>query len=184
MEYTIVFGRAPMTSSLAWQLHGCYKVGSSTYYDFPADNALYGCMDDGISLDHRDPTHPMRGLLKSMFEMRQNYPVFNDGFYLEQLSNMTHDLYLPGSSGTRTETGLWSILRSRFVATQDFTGMAQGNQSVWLVYHNDNKTANYQFNCSDENRVLVSPFDEGTTVKNLFHPFEEHTLRSSIHKLG
>lgn len=181
---TTVFGRSPMTSSLAWQLHGCYKVGSIKYSDFPTDSALRGCMDDSVSLDHRDPTHPVRGLVKTMLEMRQNYPVLNDGFYLEQLSNMTHDIYLPGSNGTRTEMGLWSILRSRFVPTQDFTGQAQGNQSVWLVYHNDNVTVSYQFNCSDEQRALVSPFDSGTTVKNLLPPFEEYTLQSSVHKLG
>lgn len=173
-----------MTSSLAWQLHGCYKIGSSLYHDFPTDSALNGCSDDSVSLDHRDPTHPIRGFVKMMFEMRENYPVLHDGFYLQQLSNMTHDIYLPGSNGTRTETGLWSILRSRFATTQDFTGMGQGNQSVWLVYHNDNKTVNYQFNCSDENRALVSPFDEGMTVKNLFPPFDEYTLLSSIHRLG
>uniref|UniRef100_A0A093V713 alpha-1,3-glucan synthase n=1 Tax=Talaromyces marneffei PM1 TaxID=1077442 RepID=A0A093V713_TALMA len=181
---TNVFGRSPMTSSLAWQLHGCYKVGSVKYSDFPTDSALRGCMDDSVSLDHRDPTHPVRGLLKTMHEIRQNYPVLNDGFYLQQLSNMTHDIHLPGSNGTRTETGLWSILRSRFAPTQDFTGQAQGNQSVWLVYHNDDMAVNYQFNCSDEQQALVSPFDSGTTVKNLLPPFEEYTLQPSVHKLG
>ncbi|KAH8702491.1 putative alpha-1,3-glucan synthase [Talaromyces proteolyticus] len=179
-----VFGRPPMTSSLAWQLHGCYKVGSVRYNNFPIDSALYGCMDDNVSLDHRDPTAPIRGILKGMFEMRQNYPVLNDGYYLQQLSNMTYNIYLPGSNGTCTETGLWSVLRSRFEDTQDFTGIRQGNQSIWLVYQNDNRTINYKFNCSDHHRALVSPFDEGTTVKNLFPPFEEYTLGSSTHKLG
>ncbi|KUL82805.1 hypothetical protein ZTR_09604 [Talaromyces verruculosus] len=164
-----VFGRSPMTSSLAWLLHGCYKVGSIRYSDFPTDSALRGCMDNSVSLDHRDPTHPVRGLVKTMLEMRQNYPVLNDGFYLEQLSNMTHDIYLPGSNGTRTEIGLSSILRSRFAPTQDFTGQGQGNQS---------------FNCSDKQQALISPFDSSTTVKNLLPPFEEYTLQSSIHKLG
>lgn len=181
---TTVFGRSPMTSSLAWQLHGCYKVGSNLYNDFPIDSALHGCSDDSVSLDHRDPTHPVRGIVKTMNEMRENYPVLNDGFYLEQLSNLTHDIYLPGSGSTPTETGLWSIVRSRSVATQDFTGKGQGNQSVWLVYHNDNKTVNYQFNCSDEQQALVSPFNAGMTVKNLFPPFEEHNLQSSVHRLG
>lgn len=173
-----------MTSSLAWQLHGCYKVGSVRYNDFPIDSALNGCMDDTVSRDHRDPSHPVRGVVKLMFEMRQNYPVLNDGYYLQQLSNMTYDIYLPGSKGTRTETGLWSVLRSRFEPTQDLTRSGHGNQSVWFVYQNDNHTANYQFNCSDSQQALVSPFDEGTVVKNLFPPFEEHTLQSSIHMLG
>lgn len=84
-------------------------------------------MDDQISLDQRDPSHPVRGFVKTLFEMHENYPVLKDGFYLEQLSNMTLNIYLPGSNGVRTETGPWSILRSRFVDTQDFTGQGQGN---------------------------------------------------------
>ncbi|KAL1968942.1 hypothetical protein VTN77DRAFT_776 [Rasamsonia byssochlamydoides] len=179
-----VYGRSPMSSALAWQLHGCYKVGSVKYYDFPVDSALYGCEDDWVSLDHRDPTHPIRGLVKTMFEIRQNYPVLNDGYYFGQLSNKTYDIYLPGSNGTPTETGMWSTYRARFEGVQDFTGIGQGNQSVWLVYQNDNRTINYQFNCSDEKEALVSPFDEGTTVKNLLPPFEEYTLEKSSHKLG
>jgi alpha-1,3-glucan synthase len=140
-------------------------------------------MDDNVSLDHRDPTHPVRGLVRTMFETRKNYPVLKDGYYLEQLSNMTYDIYLPGSNGTPTEMGMWSVLRSRFDLTQDFTGTGQGNQSVWLVYQNDNRTVNYRFNCSDSDEALISPFDEGTTVKNLLPPFEEFTLESSNRQL-
>ncbi|KAJ9408695.1 putative alpha-1,3-glucan synthase [Paecilomyces variotii] len=177
-----VFGRSPMSSSLAWQLHGCYKVGSVKYHDFPIGSASYGCLDDNVSLDHRDPTHPVRGLIKTMFEMRQNYPVLNDGYYLQQLSNKTYDLYLPGSNGTPTETGMWSVLRDRFWGVQDFTSIGQGNQSVWLVYQNDNRTIDYRFNCFSED-ALISPFDAGTTVKNLLPPFEEYTLERSSKKL-
>jgi alpha-1,3-glucan synthase len=179
----VVFGRSPMSSSLAWQLHGCYRVGSVKYANFPVDAAANGCFDDNISLDHRDPTHPIRGLLKLMFGMRKNFPVLNDGFYLEQLSNKTHDIYLPGSNGTRTETGLWSVLRDRFTPLQNFTGNA-GNQAVWLVYQNDNQSITYQFNCSDEKEGLISPFPAGTTVKNILPPYEEYTLEPSSTKLG
>jgi len=117
-----------------------------------------------------------------MFEMRQNYPVLNDGYYLQQLSNKTYDLYLPGSNGTPTETGMWSVLRDRFWGVQDFTSIGQGNQSVWLVYQNDNRTIDYRFNCFSED-ALISPFDAGTTVKNLLPPFEEYTLERSSKKL-
>jgi alpha-1,3-glucan synthase len=140
-------------------------------------------MDDNISLDHRDPSHPIRGLVKLMNEMRQNYPVLNDGYYLQQLSNKTYDIYLPGSNGTPTETGLWSVLRSRFVGVQDFTGIGQGNQSVWLVYQNDNQTIDYQFNCTGDD-AFISPFDAGTTVKNLLPPYDEYTLVNSSTMLG
>lgn len=172
-----------MSSAQAWQLHGCYRVGSDKYYNFPLDKALHGCSDDSLSLDHRDPSHPLRGLVKRLFELRQSYPVLNDGYNLRKLSNQTWDIYLPGSNGTRTETGMWSILRSRIAGVQDFDGVGQGNQDVWLVYQNYNGTKNYAFNCSDESG-LVSPFDEGTTVKNLLPPFEEHYLQRGSKKLG
>lgn len=142
-----------------------------------------GCKDDSVSLDHRDPSHPLRNIIKVMFEMRSRYPVLNDGFYLQQLSNSTHDVYLPGSKGVPTETGLWSTLRSRSTEVQDFTGQGQGNQSVWQVYQNDNVTM-YTFNCSDSSSALIAPFAEGTTVKNMFWPYDEHTLRKSPQKLG
>ncbi|GKZ26283.1 hypothetical protein AbraIFM66951_003610 [Aspergillus brasiliensis] len=178
-----IFGRGPMSSAQAWQLHGCYKLGASKYVNFPLDRALTGCGDDSVSLDHRDPSHPVRGLIKMMFEMRQNYPVLNDGWYLQQLSNQTFDIYLPGSNGTPTETGMWSVMRSRFTDLQNFDGQGQGNQSVWLVYSNDNKTVDHQFNCSDKD-ALISPFPAGTTVKNLFYPFDEYTLVNSSVTLG
>jgi alpha-1,3-glucan synthase len=173
-----------MSSNQAWQLHGCYKVGSVKYHDFPIDSATWGCEDDNVSLDHRDPTHTIRGLLKTMFEMRQHYPVLNDGYYLQQLSNKSYDIYLPGSNGTPTETGMWSVLRARFEGVQDFTGIEQGNQSVWMVYQNDNHNVDYVFNCSDSHEALISPFDEGTIVKNILPPFEEYTLQPSAKRLG
>lgn len=179
-----VFGRQPMSSNIAWQLHGCYRVGSVQYQHFPIDSAYRGCMDDGVSLDHRDPSHPIRGLLKVMFEARESYPVLNDGFYLQQLSNKTYDIYLPGSNGTATETGMWSVLRSRFTESQDLSAQGQGNQSVWLVYQNDEKLEPYQFNCTSKKDALISPFTVGTTVKNILPPFEEYTLENSTTTLG
>lgn len=178
-----VFGRSPMTSSLAWQTHGCYAVGSEKYTNFPLDAALYGCLDDNVSLDHRDPSHPVRNILKRMYELRTIYPALNDGFLLERLSNKTYDIYLPGSQGTPTETGMWSVLRSR-ASIQDFTGQGQGNQSVWLIYGNENVSTTYTFDCQDAEDALLAPFDTGTTVKNLFSPYEEYTLEASTQFLG
>jgi alpha-1,3-glucan synthase len=178
-----LYGRSPMTSSLAWQIHGCYNVGQNKYNNFPLDSCLYGCLDDSVSLDHRDPSHPIRNIIKRMYELRVQYPVLNDGFILQRLSKKTYDLYLPGSGGTPTETGLYSVLRSR-ADTQDFTGQAQGNQSVWLVYGNDNVTVTYTFDCSNSADALIAPFDAGTTVKNLFYPYEEYTLTPSTEFLG
>lgn len=107
-----LYGRQAFSSSTAWQDHGCYKLGSSMYANWPGDSALVGCHDDWNSLDHRDPSHPIRNIMKTMFELRQRFPVLNDGFHLEQLSNLTHEIYLPGSHGTSTEKGIWSTVRS------------------------------------------------------------------------
>jgi len=110
-----------------------------------------------------------------MFDMRQQYPVLNDGYYLQQLSNQTHDVYLPGSEGTPTETGIWSVLRSAWPGVQNLTSTGEVDESVWLLYSNEDRTVNYEFNCSD-NASFLSPFAGGTTVKNLFPPYEEYTL--------
>ena len=107
-----VFGRQPMSSATAWQDHGCYKVGNAKFASWPNGSWAEGCNDDWNSLDHRDPSHPIRNLILSMFEMRNRYPVLNDGFYVETIAKQTHPIYLPGSMGTATETGLWSVRRS------------------------------------------------------------------------
>ncbi len=126
----------------------------------------------------------MRNIIKSMYQMRDKYPVLNDGMFLQRLSKQTRNIHLLGSGNTPTELGIWSTLRSRFPTTQDLSGSGQGNQSVWLVYQNDNTTINYQFNCSDKNAAFISPFDSNTTVKNLFYPYEELSLSTGPVKLG
>jgi len=39
---------------MAWQRHGCYKLGSEQYYRMGLDRALLGCQDNWNSLDHFD----------------------------------------------------------------------------------------------------------------------------------
>ena len=170
-----IFGRQAMSSASAWQLHGCYKLGSSQYYDWPVDSALDGCNDDSVSLDHRDPTHPVRNIVASMYSLRESYPVLNDGFNLETLSKQTHDVYLPGSNGTPTETGMWSVVRNQYEGLQQ---LGTGNQSVWLVYQNENDQVKYNFNCADNDTALLAPFPQGKTIKNLLAPYEELTLQN------
>ncbi|RDW72846.1 hypothetical protein BP6252_06753 [Coleophoma cylindrospora] len=186
-----IYGRAPMSSSLAWQAHGCYSLSpySSQFYQMPIGPAAKGCEDDWVSQDHRDPTHPIRNILKRMYQMRTIYPILNDGVYLEQLSNSTEQIFYVGSNGTATETGMWSTVRGAYSGVQDFSNQTYGNQSVWLVYTNENQTRNFEFNCADSSTVrettaLISPFSSGTTVKNLFHPYDEHTLVASTLFLG
>lgn len=173
-----IFGRQAMSSSQAWKVHGCYNVGSSQYNNFLEEGApaLTGCYDDWNILDHRDPTHPVRNIIKSMYQMRKNYPALNDGWTLQELSSQTHDIFLPGSKGASTEIGMWSTMRSNFDGVQDLSATGQGNQTVWLVYQNDNHTVEYDFNCAVPDRALITPFAAGTIVKNLFFPFDELTL--------
>lgn len=175
-----MFGRQPISGSPAWQAHGCYSLPAELYYKMPLNDSTLGCHDPTVSYDHRDPSHPVRNIIKHMYHLRENYPVLQDGFYLQQLSNHTEDIYLPGSSGLATETGLWSTMRSSFLGIQDL----DKESPVWLLYHNRNASHSYTFDCTDEDTALIAPFASGTTVKNLFFPHQEIKLKDSSTKLG
>ncbi|OBT77961.1 hypothetical protein VF21_04366 [Pseudogymnoascus sp. 05NY08] len=171
-----LFGRQAMSASVAWQAHGCYNLSSSQYSHFGDVNAQKGCEDDAVSLDHRDPSHPIRNIMKGMHQMRLNYPVLNDGLFLQALSNQTQQI--PIGEETR-EVGIWSALRSGLPKIQDLSSAGgQGEQEVWLLYHNDNVTVNYAFNCAVDQLALVAPFPPGTVLRNLFYPYDEVTLLS------
>lgn len=175
-----VFGRTPFGSSRGWQLHGCYSLGEEVYVNMPFNSSGFGCHDDSVSLDHRNPAHPLRNVLKRMYELRRQYPTLNDGFNLTTLSNQTYDIYLPGSGGLPSPHGIWSVYRGRSELVQDFTGDGQGNQGIWFVYSNENKTFNFTFDCSaDSSNALIAPWKAGTTVKNLFYPYEEYNITES-----
>ncbi|KAJ4291326.1 Cell wall alpha-1,3-glucan synthase ags1 [Collariella sp. IMI 366227] len=178
-----LYGRQPMSSTISWERHGCYKVGSEKYFNFPLDAALWGCDDPNVSLDHRDPSHPVRGVIRRLLELRSTYPVLNDGFDMYQLSNHTHWIYLPGSNGTGTEIGLWSYVRMGHQGLQNFTDLPHGDDIVWLLLGNENKTTAYKFNCSDSDTALLSSFGSGATVKNLFYPYEEYELERSTKQI-
>ncbi|ELR10309.1 Cell wall alpha-1,3-glucan synthase ags1 [Pseudogymnoascus destructans] len=145
-------------------------------FSFWGVNAQKGCEDDEVSLDHRDPSHPIRNIIKGMHQMRLNYPALNDGLLLQALSNQTQQI--PIGEETR-EVGIWSALRSGLPKIQDLsTAGGQGEQKVWLLYHNDNVTVNYAFNCLVDQLALVTPFAPGTVLRNLFYPYDEVTLLS------
>ena len=177
-----VYGRAPYASSRAWQLHGCYDLGEELYVNMPFNSSKRGCHDDNVSLDHRDPSHPTRNFFKRMFELRQGYPTLNDGFNLTSLATWTRNLYLPGSNGMPSPTGLWSVYRGRTENVQDFTGTGFENQGVWLLFHNENETATYSGSCSSMKSIngsILSPFPASTVVRNLFYPYESYTMEPS-----
>ncbi|KAE9972211.1 hypothetical protein EG328_005136 [Venturia inaequalis] len=178
-----IFGRQSMTSAQAWQSHGCYNQEVSLYFDFPIDSGAKGCRDDSASLDHRDPSHPIRNIIKSMYALRRNYPVLNDGYFLQSLSNQTRQVFLPESNGTATEVGLWSTVRDFKNGIQNSETGAGTNSSVWLVYSNDGRKVDYKFDCSSNVTALVSPYPGGTIVKNLLAPYEEIKLKNGPDKL-
>lgn len=166
-----------MSSTLAWQRHGCYKLGSDQYFNVRLDKALLGCEDDWNSLDHFDPTAPLRGMLSHFHYIRSIYPAVMDGFGMVQLGNWTHMEQFPGSNGTQTEMGMWSVSRSSLSGIQNFTGDHVDN--VWLLYTNENTTTSYQFNCTDP-LWISSPYQSGVTVRNLLPPFEQYQLQPSL----
>ncbi|KAK1579891.1 alpha-1,3-glucan synthase [Colletotrichum navitas] len=170
-----MFGRQPLASAPAWQQHGCYSMPATLYYQMPLSKAREGCRDDTVSYDHRDPSHPIRNILKHMYHLRKEYPVLQDGMWLEQLSNNTEDLHYPGNSGMATTTGLFSVLRYQ-LGVQD---LGENLVPIWFLYHNRNVTHTYQVDCSKKEEAIISPFESGTTVKNLFFPHQETTLDSS-----
>lgn len=184
-----IFGRQPMSSANAWQMHGCYHLDSTQYYQMPLEAARHGCSDDRVSLDHRDPSSPTRNIIRHMLKLRDLFPVLQDGAFLQQLSNQTWNIFLPGSSGIPTETGMWSVLRSGYRGVQNISGVTNNTHHIWLLYSNFNESKNWEFNCHDNStdlnsKALISPFLAGTTVKNLFYPFDERTLAESTQYLG
>lgn len=178
-----IYGRQAMSAATAWKTHGCFSLQSSQYYKWPIEAASQGCNFDNVTYDHRDPAHPVRNIMKHMYQLREQFPVLNDGYTLLNMSKQTWNVTYPGSNETVTETGMWSVLRNLNTEVQDFGSDAK-NSPVWLVYQNLNSTKDYTFDCKSEDGALLSPFDTGTRVKNLFYPHDEIELVDGPKKLG
>ncbi|KAJ5179972.1 alpha-1-3-glucan synthase [Penicillium capsulatum] len=178
-----IYGRQSMSPATAWRTHGCFSLESSQYYEWPVESGKMGCHDESVAYDHRDPTHPVHNIMKHMYQLRLQFPVLNDGYSIQNLSNITQDVFYPGSNDTATETGMWSIVRQINAEVQDL-GSDYDNQPVWLVYQNVNRTMDYDFDCTDKKKALIAPFDAGTWVKNLFYPHDEFQLKASPVKIG
>ncbi|KAF9642044.1 hypothetical protein BDM02DRAFT_3194024 [Thelephora ganbajun] len=162
-----------MSSTKAWQRHGCYHLGSDALYALPLTKAALGCQDDWNSLDHFDPTADVRRLYKQFFNLRVNYQALNNGFSLVQHGNWTHQDILPFSNGSVTERGLWSISRGGLSPLQNFTL----DDTVWILYTNENTTKTYSGNCTTDTGI-GGPY-QATMVRNLLYPFENYTLGTS-----
>ncbi|KAJ5998275.1 hypothetical protein N7451_006085 [Penicillium sp. IBT 35674x] len=169
-----LYGRQPLSSQTAWWTNGCFNLNTTKFYDFPIEKGRDGCNDITVTYDQRNPAHPLRNIMKRMFEIRSHYPVANDGLFLQTICQLTEDIYLPGSSTTPTVTGLWSVLRAYFPAVQ--TDAILANETLWLVYTNGNTTRTYGGSCSNSSAALLSPFTSGKKLKNLFYPYDELTV--------
>ncbi|KAF8625783.1 hypothetical protein AX15_005173 [Amanita polypyramis BW_CC] len=171
-----LYGRQAMTSSPAWKRHGCYKLGSEQYFNMPLGKALIGCYDDWNALDHFDPTTESRRLFSQYNFLRTIYGALQDGFNLVQRGNWTYRIQLPGSNGTETELGFWSVSRAEIQGIQKLGGTYQ--DQVWLLFTNENATKTYSYDCMGT-LWISSPYVSGTQVKNLFYPYETYTLADS-----
>jgi alpha-1,3-glucan synthase len=176
-----LYGRQSMFSTRAWQRHGCYRMGSSQYYNMPYDKALTGCDDDWNSLDHFDPTAGTRRTIKQQNFLREQFPSLMDGFNLIQWGNWTYRIQLPGSNVTQTEIGMWSTTRAP-LQTQQGQGKFVGDAAVpvWLMYTNENKTTEYTHDCKADEFWISTPYAAPVTVKNLLYPYDEFTLEDSL----
>lgn len=162
-----VYGRQAFAPSQAWMRHGCYQLGSSVYEYWPVDKAAQGCNDYTQGWDHRDPSAPLRNTMKHMFALRDAFPVLEGGWLLDKLSNQTSYTLLNGSS-TSTEFGIWSVVRAYNTQTQTDQS-SNSTTPVWLVYSNMNTSTTYTFDCSDDTKAFLAPFDANTDVRNLMN---------------
>ena len=169
-----------MTSTRTWQRHGCYHLGSNSFFNMDLGKSIAGCQDDWNSLDHFDPTTDSRRIFAQMFRLRSVYPALQDGWNLVQWGNWTYDDYLPGSNGTLTERGLWSTSRSGLSPQQNLTGSNGDNGGLlWLLYTNVNETTTWTEDCGGD-LWISSPYQANVVVRNLFHPYENYTLAASL----
>ncbi|KAH8886391.1 putative cell wall alpha-1, 3-glucan synthase [Thozetella sp. PMI_491] len=174
-----IFGRQPMTATQAWRMHGCHATNSTQYFEWPIEKGRDGCKDETTAYDHRDPTHPVRNLMKSMYHIRDTYESISEGWLVQELSKQTSSRILDGSNQTETEFGVWSIVRSFVAGVQ--TPLPQ--QPIWLVYHNNPEKTTYTFDCKTKGKDFLSPFDEKSKVQNLFAPFDTITLETSTQNM-
>ncbi|PFH54317.1 glycosyltransferase family 5 protein [Amanita thiersii Skay4041] len=171
-----LYGRQAMSSNTAWKRHGCYTLGSEQYFNMPLEKALIGCYDDWNALDHFDPTTDSRRLFAQFHYLRRVYGALQDGFNLVQRGNWTYLIQRPGSNNTATEIGLWSVSRAAIEHVQTLGGTYQ--DQVWLIYTNENATRAHEYDCLGP-MWISSPYQSGTTVRNLFYPYETYTLQDS-----
>ena len=178
-----VFGRQPMSASIGWQAHGCYKGNASyQYFKMPFERIRNGCKDFNQSKDHFDTSSPHFTFVKHLYQLRKDYPVLQDGFSFESLSSNTWNVTVDAGSyiTNQTTVGLWSNYRS-YLPEQDVAITAQMDK-VWLLYSNVDKQTKWNSPDCSSSFAIRSPFPANSIVRNIFPPFESYQLsgRASV----
>ena len=101
---------------------------------------------------------------------------------MNEHSKNTYEIQLPGSNRTTTEIGIRSNSRSPLtyqLNQPDFLG--EMTETVWLLWHNENKTATYDNPCGGamDKDWIQSPYPGPVKVKNLLYPYDEQDLVKS-----
>ncbi|KAJ3284167.1 Cell wall alpha-1,3-glucan synthase ags1, partial [Borealophlyctis nickersoniae] len=180
IAHNYMYGRQSMSSAPAWKLHGCYKgdKNNQKFYQAPFESVLDGCKDEEAQLDHFDTTHPSFLLVQHLSRVREEYAVVRDGLRVEVLGNWTYQEVLPGTSWMSTTVGLWSLSRSFYPTQQQPTNTTTSTTTpLWLLFTNSNTTITHSHPCTSDLAILA-PFPAGTTVVNIFPPYDRVTLQN------
>jgi alpha-1,3-glucan synthase len=170
-----IYGRQPMTSSRAWQLHGCYQGNASYQFrNMPfSQKTREGCLDDQVSLDHFDYTHPEFRYIQQLYTLRSMYPsILVDGF---ELVTMSRTLAFPDQDLSANGIGevVWSV-RRRILAedrSNNFTVSATDPPYLWYIFTNSHQAVRWSGLCSNPDRLVV-PYGPRISLRNILPPFQ------------
>ncbi|KAI8589864.1 glycoside hydrolase family 13 and glycosyltransferase family 5 protein [Geranomyces variabilis] len=176
-----MYGRQPMTSNLAWKMHGCFRGTSDQYPYMPWGKVRDGCNDDKVSLDHSDVTNPSFLYVARLFALRAAYPVLQDGMSLVSLGTWTQPVVLEGNSGVPTNYGVWSTVRGVLPGQPNAAKVA--DKKAWFLYSNQGQSVTVTQPCDGQNAMLA-PYAAGTSVTNLIYPYETYVLGASTTALN
>jgi alpha-1,3-glucan synthase len=147
-----IYGRQPMTTSQAWQMHGCFKTNASQFTNMQFNElSRNGCKDDTQSKDHFDPTSNQFLHVQHMYHLRVLYPILQNGFGLETISK------IPVGNGRY----LWSVSRSYLPVQNQPNGF-----KVWFIFTNSDTPVTISNGCALPH-PLHSPYLPGTTVVDI-----------------
>ena len=165
-----IYGRQPMTSAYAWQMHGCYQ-GKAAYQfiDMPFSNvSRNGCHDDSQALDHFNQASQQYLFTQTLYAVHSLYPILRDAFRMDVMAR----IYLENS------VGLWSNHRTYYPAQ----GFDKAENEIWILYTNSSSALSITDGCNESGKNFINtPSAPSGQFRDLFPPFESlyTTLSSS-----